>query len=211
MSTSWSDIVRGYSLPTLTVVPTPPPQVIFHPFCADCGNEADVCQRCNKLAVYESGLCGHCFSSNMDSEWMCEGYCRASDEAEKIPFKCGPCRLANPWSWFADKEIVAYRYEKTCREDPITPRSVIRVPTYRLRGLVYPYSYERAMEAKAAYEKELAFSGDQKEAFRIYNSFYTNMMPRKLLKEGFVSLEEFSQGQPVSGAQFFAAICASKV
>ena len=204
MSRSWSSIVRGpaavSSAPEAVAMK---PKVVFHPFCADCGNDADVCRQCDKLAVYQDGLCGHCFSYNMPSDSMCMGYVKASNEAEKIPFKCSACSAA---FWEDDKEIVSYDYVPMSFSFPVSPINVIRIARYRMKRAD---PYQRATEARAAYDKELSFSGNQEEAFKIYNSFYKNMPKRKPLKEGFVSLQEFLAGQPVSGKQFFDAIRAS--
>lgn len=148
-------------------------QVHFHPFCKDCGKDADVCANCKKNAVYKNNLCGSCFSWGMNGESMCDGYVRASEEAELIPFKCKDCRLAKPWDWRDDKEIYVYTYEKTCREDPVSPHSVIRVPHYRRKAYLDPGA--RAEEALEAYNKEMTFSGDKEIAHRIFRSFYTNI------------------------------------
>lgn len=207
MSRSWSSIVKGSAAAAVPVASVSAQaaetKVVFHPFCADCGEEADVCRHCDKLAVYQDGLCGHCFSYNMPSDSMCTGYVKASNEAEKIPFKCSACCSARPWNWEDDKEIVSYDYVPMSFSFPVSPTNVIRIARYRMKRAD---PSQRATEARAAYDKELSFSGNYAEALKIYTSFYKNMPKRKALKEGFVSLADILAGQPVSGKQFFDAI-----
>lgn len=208
MSRTWAQIVRGK--PTLN--PEAPvwlpqkPKVVFHAFCADCGNEADVCRRCEKLAVYDLGLCGRCFSYNMPSDSMCLGYVRASEEAEKIPFKCSPCRSASPWHWEDDKEIVSYDYVQSCFCHELSPTNVIRIARYRSLGKKHTDPVKRADEALEAYKKELKFSGNHAEALKIYASFYKNTKPSTPLKTGYVEMADFLAGQRVTGEQFFDAV-----
>ena len=178
----------------------------MHVFCSDCGQEADVCRRCDKLAVYQNSLCGRCFSWSMPSESMCQGYVEAAASAEKIPFKCSPCRAKKPWRWQDNKEIVDYRYVPMSFSFPVSPTNVIRIPRYRAIGSKPTDPLQRADEARAAYEKELSFSGNVAEALNLYVSFYKNIPPRRPLKAGFVPMSEILQGQPVTGEQFFMSV-----
>lgn len=139
--------------------------------CTDCGSAADICHQCKKLAVYDRGLCGRCFSSRLDSESMCMGYVRASEAAETIPFQCAPCRARRPWHWEDDKEVVEYRYVPMCFCHPLSPSNVIRIAQYRRRGTAADPS-KREEEAMAAFNKEMRFSGNAAEALTLYTSFY---------------------------------------
>jgi hypothetical protein len=178
---SWANIVRG-GPPVVEkpkpVIIKPPPKVSFYAFCADCGAEAGVCKRCDKWAVYLDGLCGCCYAMSIPSDWMCKGYADASREAHKIPFKCDACRKVRPWRWEDDKEIVSYSYERGCFCHPLSPTNVIRIARYRLASGTTPE--QREAEARAAYEKEMKFSGDKEEAEQIYKSFFEKKIEARI-------------------------------
>lgn len=178
MSRSWSSIARGPVAatplkPVATPLKTKPiPKVTFHAFCEDCGKEADVCRRCQELAVYENGLCGSCFSYNIPSDSMCQGYVDAARSARKIPYKCTHCRTERPWRWENDKEVVSYHYVQGCICHKLSPTNVIRMAARRSVGPKPTDPAQRAAEAWAAYEKEMKFSGDAEEAAILYKSFF---------------------------------------
>ena len=88
MARSWASVVG--SLPSVALQK---PKVVFHPFCADCGHEAEVCRRCSKWAVHEDGLCGSCVSANTPSDSMCIGLIHLANAAPKQPFLCERCRI----------------------------------------------------------------------------------------------------------------------
>ncbi len=96
---NWSDIVRGGPAPKKSKLNPNAAPFVPRPPCAKCGAPSEVCRRCAKLAVYQDGLCGHCFSLNMPSESMCIGYIRASNYAEQILFFCAGCSGERVMPW----------------------------------------------------------------------------------------------------------------
>ncbi len=100
---SWSDIVRGGPAPKKSTLNPSAPVFIPRPPCSCCGEPAEVCRRCAKLAVYQNGLCGHCFSYNLPSDSMCIGYIHASNSAEKIPFTCSSHHASKQMPWLTEE------------------------------------------------------------------------------------------------------------
>ncbi len=131
-------------------------EVIFNPLCKDCGKAADKCSRCKSKAVYKDNLCGACIDSSDDD---------LTADAFSMPFQCSSCRLANPWKWIDNKEIVEYHYEKAKATGTVSRR-----PVYARKNITTPE--ERALQALSAYNKELSISGSAEEALSIFKSFY---------------------------------------
>ena len=176
MALSWASIVRGKEV---EVVKTPEPTRKAQkpqPLCTDCGELADICRSCgsDKLAVYEEGYCAVCLIEMTPSESMCGGYMNAAREANKIPFKCSPCRDKKPWSWADNKEIVKYKYQQSCFCHKLSKDNVIRSPIYRIVA-EHTDPMQREKEAMAAFQKEMKFSGQLNEAVEIYRSFFTDI------------------------------------
>lgn len=185
-------------------------RVVMHVFCEDCGEEVRVCQCCEMRGADSlSGLCGECYT-----ETSYYGAFYKPDTSEMKPcFVCPPCQYERQQ---ISAQVWSYWYWPADSSKPLSPTNVYRVPRFRAVSEGPTDPVERADEALAAYNEELKFSGNQEEAFKIYNSFYNRKHKRlikkdpKAIKEGFVSLNEILQGQHVTGDQFFAAIRASK-
>lgn len=102
---------------------------------------------------------------------------------------------------------MGYIYVPLRALEPLSPHNFARIAVYRniYDGPTDPV--ERAEEALAAFQQEFSFTGDIQKASEIYMSFYKNVPPSdKPVRPGPVSLQEISQGQHVSGEQFFQAL-----
>jgi hypothetical protein len=112
----------------------------------------------------------------------------------------------------ASAVVWSYWYWPADNTKPVSPTNVYRVPRFRSVHEGPMDSVSRADEARAAYDEEMKFSGDEEEALKIYASFYNRGSPnpkedRKLaLREGFVSMQEILAGRHVTGEQFFNAL-----
>jgi hypothetical protein len=131
---------------------------------------------------------------------MCKGYMDASKNAEKIPFKCTSCRQSNPWRWEDEKEIVGYSYEPMCFCHPLSPTNVVRIAQHRSVIQSSPFK-KRNAEAQAAFNKEMAFSGNYAEAIPIYRSFFKGQPP---------TMKQILAGRRVTGLEFFEALASEQ-
>ncbi len=100
MSRSWASIVRGHSSSTLNPDAREfyPAVAVFHAFCADCGEEAEVCANgCDRPPVFvDKGkrVCGGCFCKAMwrlGSDSMSYPIIQAADKKNDPLFKCRRC------------------------------------------------------------------------------------------------------------------------
>ena len=94
---SWASIVRGSTLNPFAQEFHPPP-VKFHAFCADCGEEAELCANgCERPPICErkgKRICGGCLYEAMwsiGSDSMSIGIIKAADKKNDPKFKCKHC------------------------------------------------------------------------------------------------------------------------
>lgn len=180
--------------------------VFFWAFCEDCGGQVEICHLCQKTATYRmSNYCKDC------NERVCcfhsiEHY-EDENPSQKALYLCTGCTEARDQ---ASAEVFSYWYWPADRSEPLSPTNVYRVPRFRRLGEGTTDPVERADEARAAYDEEMKFSGDEEEALKIYVSFYNRGSPtrdpKNEVREGFVSKREILKGQKVTPEQFFAAL-----
>lgn len=103
---------------------------------------------------------------------FCEG-CGVEVDASSYPEKASICSSCQTKRSKPKREIVEYRYERSCFCHPLSPTNVVHVGVYRtLKDGKKTDPAQREKEAMAAYEKELAFSGSEAEAKMVYASFF---------------------------------------
>lgn len=148
---------------------TPPPR------CYYCGSAADTCPDCDRMRSYG---CDWERQPVLDREGLDEGYCSVHSRwplphafytkkmAEFIPHTCTGCRAKHPWRAEDCVEITGFSYEKSCFCHPLDPMNVVRCAIYHYTRLGEPKTSpkQKAEWAQAAYEKEMAFSGDADKA-----------------------------------------------
>jgi hypothetical protein len=83
-----------------------------------------------------------------------------------VPQTCTGCRQKNPWRIEDHLQVVGFSYDRSCFCHPFGPDNVVRGARYRYirLGETGPDHSVRVAEADAAYEKEMAFSGDKEKA-----------------------------------------------
>jgi hypothetical protein len=181
--------------------------VFFHAFCEDCGDEVNVCRTCTKKPTYRMlDQCKDC------DEQFCCSYAEEhhqDDPSVKALYLCTKCEEARSQ---ASAEVFSYWRWPADSSKPLSPSNVYRAPRFRMVGEGTTDPVERADEARAAYDEEMKFSGNEEEALKIYVSFYNRGSPdpkkdRAMgLREGFVSMQEILAGRHVTGEQFFESL-----
>ncbi len=181
--------------------------VYFHAFCEDCGDDVQTCRVCVKTrAKFLSDKCSSC-DENFCCHYAEEHY--QDDPSVKALYLCENCETNR---YQASAVVCSYWYWPADNTQPLSPTNVYRVPRFRNIDEAPMDSESRAEEARAAYDEEMKFSGDEEEALKIYVSFYNRGSPdpkkdREMgLREGFVSLQEILAGRHVTGEQFFNAL-----
>jgi hypothetical protein len=173
---------------------------VEHPVCEDCKAEVHACPYCKKRT--SRGWDSYCEDCYRDF-----GYANVImfiDDPEVKPFFI--CETCAQWRVVKANEVIGYSYWKADNRLPLSPLNFYKCPRYRKRDPKQD-PVERAMEARAAFDEEMAFSGDIAEAQKILQSFYENLPPpEKPVREGDVTLQEIMEGQHVTGEQFFRAI-----
>ncbi len=180
----------------------------MHVFCEDCGAEVDPCGYCNKRR--SRGMGSYCDDCYHDFGYAHQNF--YPNDPEVMPlFLCSPCESVRN---SLKQEIVGYLRWAADYVNPLSPTNVHRHPQYRKIGDKPTDRKQREKEAQAAYDEEMAFSGSEEEAKKIYDSFFENQELKKFQEEkrlskpirpGFVSMEEILKGQHVTGEQFFQA------
>lgn len=149
---------------------TPPP-------CFYCGSAADVCVDCANFHRYypksipkpvvKDGLCSKHVRSHESHAYAFYG----TDVTKYIPQTCSGCRAKNPWRAKDTLELKGFHYERGCLCHPMkSPNggrfNVVFIPQYRYVKVGEAKSSEeqRAAWAQAAYDKEMAFSGEVERA-----------------------------------------------
>ena len=181
--------------------------VFFHAFCEDCGNEVRVCRVCTKTrSTFLSDKCKDC------NEKFCCHYAEEhyqDDPSVKALYLCEDCETNR---YQASAVVCSYYRWPADSSQPLSPTNVYRTPRFRALTEGPMDAVSRADEARAAYDEEMKFSGDEEEALKIYVSFYNrgSADPKKdkkwAIREGFVSMKEILAGRHVTGEQFFNAL-----
>ena len=154
----WKEMDEKYSLP---------------PQCWHCDQNADLCAECvhqkswmpthELQPVMKNGLCGQHGGWGRGGEPYALRYAKMT---EIMPQTCSSCRAHNPWLVEDHVQVTGFSYEKMSFSFPLSPTNVVRVNHWRFirLGQSKPEASVRAAEAQAAYEKEMAFSGDTEQA-----------------------------------------------
>lgn len=184
--------------------------VFFWAFCEDCGGHVEICHLCQKTATYRmSTYCKDC--EEKVCCWHSIEHYEDENPSKKALYLCTTCTEARDQ---ASAEVFSYWYWAADTTKPLSPTNVYRVPRFRKLGEGTTDPVERADEARAAYDEEMKFSGDEEEALKIYVSFYNRgtptRNPKNEIREGFVSQKEILAGQKVTPEQFFAALQAAE-
>ncbi len=181
----------------------------MHVFCEDCGSEVDPCGYCNKRR--SRGMGSYCDDCYHDFGYAHQNFYPNDPEVKPL-FLCKPCEGLRK---SLTQEVVGYLRWAADFVNPLSPTNVQRHPQYRTIGDKPTDRKQREEEAQAAYDEEMAFSGNEEEAKKIYASFFEDEELKKLqeekrltkpLRPGFVSMEEILKGQRVTGEQFFNAL-----
>jgi hypothetical protein len=182
--------------------------------------DAEVCRHCKKLAVYQDGLCGHCFSYRRPSEAMCIGYIYASNFAEQIPYTCGMCHENKQMPWQPPRAPPpspkkSWAHCQDCGDGPH------HVCQHCEKRLVYKMASEFCDECDLFQSTGcpecdaeldwpvLAEVDPKKQELFLCKGCEKNRALKNIIKEGYVEMADILAGQRVSAEQFFdAARCA---
>jgi hypothetical protein len=145
----------------------------LRPRCWYCGQNAEVCVSCMSQkaempnhvlqpVMIKGAHVGRCADHG---GWKWGTAPRAfygAKMSDLVPHACLSCLERNPWREEDHVQVTGFSYERMSFSFPLSPSNVVRVNHWRFIrvGEAPPAPSVRAAEAQAAYEKEMAFSGD---------------------------------------------------
>jgi len=137
----------------------------LRPRCWYCSQDADVCPECVKhpgaglQPVMKNGCCAQHGGWGQEGQPYALRYVKMEDI---LPQTCSSCRSRHPWLVEDHVQVTGFSYERMSFSFPLSPTNVVRVNHWRFIrvGQSKPEPPVRVAEAQAAYEKEMAFSGD---------------------------------------------------